>query len=138
MILGVGDGTFAILFVTVASILLAFTFAYFFPRAALFSTALCIALPFITFAIIESAPRKAAPVPTASTSALYHEQPMDASDVVDTLFPVRIVLLTLLCLAVLVAFGVYVYDVLNAPLYTAPTVQCRRKQLEALHPSWYK
>lgn len=137
MILGVGDGTFAILFVSVAAIVLAIIFAYLLPKLALATTLVCLSLPFIVFGIIASAPRKSSSAVSVRAS-LYDDLPFDSSDVNDTLLPVRVVLLVVLCLGLLTAFAVYVYDVLNAPLFTAPTVQCRRKQLEALHPSWYK
>lgn len=140
MILGVGEGTFALLFISVASLLLAVVLAYLAPRMALTTTLGCLSLPFIAFGIISSAPRKgSAPVPTAAASAgLYREPSFSDTNVNDSLLPVRVVLIVIPCIGLIAAFAVYVYDVLNAPLFTAPTVQCRRKQLEALHPTWYK
>lgn len=138
MILGVGAGTFAVAFTAVASILLALILAYFFPRVALWTSILMLSLPFIVFGIISSAP-KAAVASVAVPHSIYRDGTVVlADDIHDDFFPVRILVLTLLCASVLGSFVVYLYDVLSALPFVAPTVQCRRKQLESLHPSWYK
>lgn len=137
MILGVGAGTFAVGFTAVIAILIALALAYFFPRLALWTAIVALSLPFIVFGIINSAPR--APVVAATSTSIYRDgiRPLD-SNINDNYFPVRVLLVTLLCVSVVACFGVYLYDVLSALPFVAPTVQCRRKQLESLHPTWYK
>ena len=137
MILGVGAGTFAVGFTAVIAILISIALAYFFPRLALWTTIVTLSLPFIVFGIISSAPRAAVPVSTP-TSIYRNGQSAKDNDINDEYFPVRVLLLTLLCLSVVTSFAVYLYDVLSALPFVAPTVQCRRKQLESLHPTWYK
>ena len=147
LILGLGVGTFAVLITFIICLVLFAFLGYLVPRAALYIFLGLMAIPWIVFAIIDSAPRR------PSNDALSHIDDSSSSAsgsdaaaastvsglvVEDTLLPVRIVLLLLLSLGVLGGLGLRALDVLNAPPFTAPTVQCRRKQLEAIHPSWYK
>lgn len=138
MIIGVGAGTFAVGFTVVVSLVLALALAYFFPRIALLTTVIAASLPLIVFGIINSAPRESLRSSTSHITIYRDGLPASQHDIHDSYFPVRVLLLTLLCLSALVSFGVYIYDILSALPFVAPTVQCRRKQLESLHPSWYK
>ena len=75
-----------------------------------------------------------------SSSAFYKSDgpAYDSSPIADTYLPVRIVIIILGCLGVLLAAGYSLVIVLTAPPYTCPQVQCRRKLLEELHPTWYR
>jgi len=137
MIGSVGDGTFAVLLVSAASIVIALLGGYFVPRAALLIALVAVCLPFIAFGIIASAPKRVSLTPTA-VNPFYREEPA-STGTVDSFFPIRLILVIVLALGLLV--GV-VYRlavlVLQAPPFTAPVVQCKRQRLESLHPSWFK
>lgn len=149
LILGLGVGTFAVLVTFIICLVLFVFLGYLAPRAALYIFLGLMAIPWVVFAIIDSAPRRAIPSGTNTVDSSSSSSGSDTTTaggsptvaglvVEDTLLPVRVVVLLLLSLGVLGGLGLRALDVINAPPFTAPTVQCRRKQLEAIHPSWYK
>ncbi|EAN83902.1 hypothetical protein C3747_66g187c [Trypanosoma cruzi] len=138
MILGVGDGTFAILFVTVIGIIVTLIGSYVQPRLALPIGLVCFLLPFLLYACILSAPHGRLLPPLPDTP--YNRErrlPPDAV-VVDHLLPVRIGVMILLFLAFFAAVGYHVLLVIWEPPYKAPRVRCLREQLKELHPTWYR
>ncbi|ORC86935.1 uncharacterized protein TM35_000252310 [Trypanosoma theileri] len=138
MILGIGDGTFAILFVTVFGIVMTLVGSYMLPRLAIVIGAVSLSLPFIVYGCIISAPHGPVPPPMPPTS-YNREQPlrMDIA-LVDYFLPVRIVAMLVLILALAAGVGYYVLLVVREPPYKAPRVYSLREQLEELHPTWYR
>jgi hypothetical protein len=109
-----------------------------YPKGALFIGLACLAFPFVVYGFILTAPiavPTAAPVPR---SPYYHEPPMDTSAVVDIFLPVRYTILSLIVVAIVVAAAVRLVEIVQSPPIVAPNVLCQRKQLEALHPAWYR
>ncbi|ESL07741.1 hypothetical protein TRSC58_04566 [Trypanosoma rangeli SC58] len=136
MILGVGDGTFAILLVTVFGIIVTLVGSYVQPRWALFIGVACLSLPFVVYGCILSAPREELPSVLPVTPYNRERQlPLDAV-VVDYFLPVRIVAMLLLSLALIAAVVYNVFLVVWEPPYKAPRVRCLRERLEELHPTW--
>lgn len=147
MILGVGDGTFAVLFATAVAILIAIVGAYFAPDATLFILIGCLALPLIVFGCILSAPKASSGPPaggsTSNSSSPYYypyrEQPFSPDTaLIDTFLPVRIVVFLVLFLGLLAGIGFCVLDVAAEPPFAVPRMRCLREQLEEAHPSWYR
>ena len=139
MIGSLGDGTFAVLLTCVVALVLALIGSYLFPSAALYISLLCLSLPFIVFAILVSAPRVVPKPAQQPTSPFYNDPPMSTDAVLDSFYGLRVALVALMSFGIAGGVGYHIgVTVLQAPPFTAPTVQCRRKQLEALHPSWYK
>ncbi|RNF27197.1 uncharacterized protein Tco025E_00571 [Trypanosoma conorhini] len=138
MILGVGDGTFAILFVTVFGIIVASVGAYLQPRWALPIGVACLALPFLVYGCIISAPREHPPSVLPATPYSRERQFSVNAVVVDHFFPIRVGAMILLLLALLAAAVYNVMLVVREPPYKAPKVRCLRERLEELHPTWYR
>ncbi|AAZ13228.1 uncharacterized protein TEOVI_000094000 [Trypanosoma equiperdum] len=142
MILGLGDGTFAILFFIILGIVGTLFGSYVCPRLVLPIGLACAAMPFIAYGCIISSPHDPVPAPLPQTS-YNRERPFptnpDEAVVVDYLFPVRVVLMVLTCGSLLAAAGYYVVRVVVLePPFKAPRVQCLREQLEEEHPTWYR
>ncbi|KAH9598372.1 hypothetical protein LSM04_004482 [Trypanosoma melophagium] len=138
MILGIGDGTFAILFVTVLGIIATLIGSYVLPRLAVVIGAASLSLPFIVYGCIISAPHGPVPPPIPSTS-YNREQPLRiGAAVVDYFLPVRVVAMVILILALAAGLGYYILSVVREPPYKAPHVYSLREQLEELHPTWYR
>ncbi|KEG10316.1 hypothetical protein DQ04_03881010 [Trypanosoma grayi] len=138
MILGVGDGTFAILVVSTFSIVGALVGSYVCPRFAIPIGAAFLSLPFAVYGCILSAPHDPVPPPLPPTSYNRERRLLPDAAVVDYFLPVRIVALLVLAIAVLAALAYHTVLVVREPPYKAPRVRCLREQLEEMHPTWYR
>jgi hypothetical protein len=121
LILGVGPGTFAVLFACGFAIVVFLLGALLKPDRIVFIAVGCAAIPLIVFGLIYASPR-----------------PGDYDDkVIDYYYPVRVTLIILLLIGMLLSvIAQRVLPIFFAPGYTAPKGFCRRKALEANHPSW--
>eukprot|EP00758_Cryptobia_borreli_P006814 Tbor_TRINITY_DN5208_c0_g1::TRINITY_DN5208_c0_g1_i1::g.16537::m.16537 len=153
LILGVGPGLFAVIFTSVIAFLIFAAISYCLPDYAVFIFLASMCLPISIYLLILSAPYEDSsshtpkPPPKAGT---HHPLPAvvfykedgpspDADTITDYMIIVRVGMVTLACLGVLLGAGYSAVSIIiMAPPYTIPRVQCRRRQLEALHPSWYK
>lgn len=156
MIGGIGAGLFAVLLVAAIALLLACVVSYMFPDFTFFVFLGCAVLPVLTFAVIMSAPYEPVgrlktgragqgteaptPVPKLPSSVFYPSdgQTSDFSDIVDEWFPVRVTMFVVAVAGVLLGSAYSFVLALTAPPYVAPQVQCLRRQLEQLHPTWYR
>ena len=138
LILGIGPGLFAIVFTAGFALLIALIGAYFYPSAAVYILLVALTLPILMFAIILSAPFHVNVSRVSLVDQLYDDGPnMNSNPIIDNQLPHRISVLVVVSLGALlgILFQVGVL-VLQAPSFSFPKVQSRRKRLEALRPSW--
>ncbi|CAJ1018664.1 hypothetical protein Q4I30_001689 [Leishmania utingensis] len=140
MTLGVGAGTFTVLVTVSVAILLALVGYYLAPESALLIILGHVALPFIVYSGILTAPHgSAANTTTALDSTPYRERQLPSNTYpVDKLVSVRIVVLVVLALSVLAGISLHILTLAKSPPYEAPRVRCLRQQLKEAHPSWYR
>ncbi|EPY43474.1 hypothetical protein AGDE_00447 [Angomonas deanei] len=138
MILGVGEGTFAVLLTIGVAILGALLGAYFMPKMSLFILLGCICLPLIVYGCILSSPKAPNPVPSLPP-VVYREAVLPSNtDLIDKFLPVRIVIFLILVFSMFGGIATLLLDIMKEPPYTVPRMRCLREQLEEAHPTWYK
>ncbi|KAG5484255.1 hypothetical protein CUR178_07411 [Leishmania enriettii] len=140
MILGIGDGTFAVLVTVGVAIVIALFGSYVAPQSALLIILGCAMLPFIVYGCILTAPH--GPITNSTTlfnAADYRERPLPSNtDLIDKFLPVRIVVFILMALGTFSGLAFHIFTLVNSPPYETPRVRCLRQQLEEAHPSWYR
>ena len=121
LVMGVGPGTFAVLFTCAVSLLIFLLGALLKPERITFIFIVCAALPLIVFGLVYAAPRHGE----------YDNK------IIDYYYPVRVTLIILLLLGLILSvLAQKVLPIFFTPGYAAPKGLCRRKVLEANHPSW--
>jgi hypothetical protein len=110
--------------------------------------AACVAL-FVTLFVAYAQPKKTPMVAVATsilpllTFAFFYAAPQqsqqDPNTIVDYHYPARVALVVFLGTSILIhVIASVVLPVALTPKFVAPRVQCRRKELEVMHPSWIK
>ncbi|EPY35072.1 hypothetical protein STCU_00367 [Strigomonas culicis] len=138
MLLGVGEGNFAVLVTIGVAVVAALLGGYFMPRFALFIAIGCIGLPFIVYGCILTSPQKASPEVYLGPS-VYRERRLPTDTyLIDKFVPVRIVIFIVFVFAMLGGIAALLLGILTEPPYRVPRMRCLREQLEESHPNWYK
>lgn len=139
MILGVGAGTFAVLFAAAISVVIAAVGSYLIPRASMFMLMAVFVLPLIVYGCILTAPRQSDVSNATVVASAYREQQLPSTtDIVDTFLPVRLTIFLLVCSGTLGGVAYSILSVVKGPSYEVPRVKCLRQQLEEAHPTWYR
>lgn len=153
---GIGAGLFAVLIVAAIALVVAIVVSYMFPDFTFFVFLGCAALPVLTFACIMSAPYEPLGSGYASNAnnngdggaqtrlpaTVFYpndgSNPSDRSDITDDWFPAKVAMMVIVILGMLLGASYSIVLALTAPPYVAPKVLCLRRQLEQMHPTWYR
>ena len=118
-ILGVGAGTFAVIFTTFLAVFIGLTLSVIKPRQATTICFGCALLPLIVLGFYAASPRKG--------------DPKIENAIVDHYYPVRVTVTLLLITGVLAGSGGRILiPIIAQPKFFTPNVTCRRKQLESI------